>query len=276
MTTAVWGGKEERLGRAEKDWVFVSDAHFTGHEPEETALFLQFLDSQKEGMGHLVILGDLFEFLFGFQPTARSRDRSNAGPFPFPEYLPVFEALERLAHRGVRIAYVEGNHDFSLSSFFQDWFKIEVNVYPDGWEGRLGGKRSFMAHGDLSNPAQWKYRFYRRVVKNPWTYRLIRFIGPRWSRRAASGMNRQSHQIYHNREPQGMAEAFRSFAHRKFLEGFEIVILGHSHFPEKMEEVMEGRRRLYLNVGDWVTHHSYMRFTPPDRFELSQWAGSEL
>ena len=227
-------------------------------------------------MGHLVILGDLFEFLFGFKPSTRSNHRLVPGPFPFPEYLPVFEALQRLAHRGIHITYVEGNHDFSLYSFFQDWFKIEVGVYPDGWEERLGGKRSFMAHGDLSNPEQWRYRFYRRVIKNPWTYRLIRLIGPRWSRRVASGMNRQSHQVYHNWEPQGMAKAFRSFAHQKFLEGFEIVILGHSHFPEKGEEIMEGGRRLYLNVGDWVTHHSYLRFTPPDRFELSQWAGSGL
>lgn len=272
----MWEGKGERLVGAEKDWVFVSDAHFTGRDPGEMALFLQFLDSQKEGMGHLVILGDLFEFLFGFKSSDRSNKRFSPDPFPFPEYLPVFEALQRLAHRGIRITYVEGNHDFSLYSFFQDWFKIEVRVYPDGWEERLGGRRSFVAHGDLSNPDQWKYRFYRRLMKNRWSYRLIRLVGPRWSRRAASGMNRQSHRIYHNREPREMAMAFRYFARQKFLEGFEIVILGHSHFPERVEEKIEGRSCLYLNVGDWVTHHSYLRFAPPDRFELSPWLGSGL
>ena len=61
-------------------------------------------------------------------------------------------------------------------------------------------------------------------------------------------------------------QTFHSFAHQKFLEGFEVVLLGHSHFPEKVEEWIEGRKCLYFNVGDWMTHRSYLRFTPPDQF----------
>ena len=274
LTTAVWGGKGERLNRDEKDWVFVSDAHFTGQEQEGMGMFLQFLESQVEGLGRLVILGDLFEFLFGFNAPARPKDGSiPPSLFPFPEYLPVFEALQRLAHRGIQITYIEGNHDFHLYSFFQDWFKIEVDVYPSGREERLGGRPSFIAHGDLSNPVQWKYRFYRRFVKNPVTYRLIQWIGPRMTRAIAHRMSRESHQRYPAAGSQGMPATFRSFAHQKFLEGFDIVILGHSHFPEKVEEEMEGRRCFYINAGDWVMHRSYLRFSPPDHFELHQFTG---
>ena len=74
------------MDRSEKDWIFVSDAHLTGRDPKEVEVFLRFLDSEEGRMGHLVILGDLFEFLFGFRKA-----------FPFPEYLPV---LERLAGNG--------------------------------------------------------------------------------------------------------------------------------------------------------------------------------
>ena len=147
---------------------------------------------------------------------------------------------------------------------------MEVEVYPNGWEERLGGRRSFIAHGDLANPRQWKYRFFRKIVKNPGMFRLIQFVGPRWSRRVALEMSSRSHDLYHANSKRDRATAFQSFAQQKFLEGFEIVILGHSHFPEKIEEWIKERKCLYLNVGDWMTHRSYLRFTPPDQFELSQ------
>lgn len=256
---------------AEKDWVFVSDAHFSGQERERMESFLRFLDSQREGMGHLVILGDLFEFLFGFRNVSQPNNVGlNPASFPFPEYLPVLEGLRRLSRMGIRIQYFEGNHDFFLHSFFPDWFGMEIEIHADSWEGRLGGKRSFLAHGDLANPRQWKYRFFRTIVKSGWMFRLIQFVGPRASRRVALEMSSKSHQIYHADSERSRTLTFHSFAHQKFLEGFEVVLLGHSHFPEKVEEWVEGRKCLYLNVGDWMTHRSYVRFSPPDHFELSQ------
>jgi UDP-2,3-diacylglucosamine pyrophosphatase LpxH len=60
------------------------------------------------------------------------------------------------------------------------------------------------------------------------------------------------------------------FAHQMFLNGFEVVILGHSHFPEEVEERIDGKRYLYYNVGDWMVHRSFLRFTPPDQFQLSR------
>jgi UDP-2,3-diacylglucosamine hydrolase len=250
---------------AEKDWVFISDAHFTGREPEEMEAFLRFLESEKERMGHLVILGDLFEFFFGFKAIP-----SNRKPFPFTDYLPVLEKLRVLYHQGVRIKYFEGNHDFFLCSFFSEQFGMEVEVHPDGCEERLEGKRSFIAHGDLSNLRQWKYRIFRRILKNEWTYLLIHVAGPPLTRRIARWLSDMSYQKYHGRAQSDSPPVFRVFAHQKFLEGFEIVILGHSHFPESVEEWIDGRRCLYFNVGDWMTHRSFLRFTPPERFELAR------
>lgn len=256
---------------AEKDWVFVSDAHFTGNEQGGMESFLRFLDAQKEGMGHLVILGDLFEFLFGFKGSGWQEDSSPVPqPFPFPEYLPIFKGLQRLSQQGIGIKYYEGNHDFFLHSFFQDWLKMKVEVYPDGNEERLGGRRSFLAHGDLANPGQWKYRFFRRIIKNPWMFGLIQFVGPRLSRRVALEMSHKSYQIYHADTERPLSAMFQAFARQKFLQGFEVVVLGHSHHPEKIEEWIEGRRCVYMNVGDWMTHRSYIRFTPPDQFELRE------
>jgi len=252
------------LTGAEKDWIFVSDAHFTGRDPEEMEAFLRFLDSEKERMDHLVILGDLFEFFFGFKSFF-----SSTKPSAFTDYLPVLEQLQRFHHQGIRIKYFEGNHDFFLHSFFSKQLGMEIEVHPDGYEERLEGKRAFIAHGDLSNPKQWKYRFFRRILKNRWTYNLIHFVGPSLSRRIAQRLSEMSYQKYHVDVEPNPPPAFKAFAHEKFLEGFEIVILGHSHFPEEVEEWINGRRCLYFNVGDWMAHRSFLRFTPPERFQLS-------
>jgi len=261
----VWGGKTFLLAPAGKDWIFVSDAHFSGRDSEEMEAFLRFLDWAKGHMSHLVILGDLFEFLFGFKRTL-----SKKRPFPFTEYLPILERLQVLCRGGIHIKYFEGNHDFFLRPLFSEQFHIGVEVFPEGSEAWLEGKRAFIAHGDLSNPKQWKYRAFRKILKNRWTYGLMDLAGPRLSRRIARWMSYLSYQKYHLQQSPEPPPAFKVFAHQKFLEGFEIVILGHSHFPEEGEEKVDGRRCLYFNVGDWQTHRSFLRFTPPEGFQLSR------
>jgi UDP-2,3-diacylglucosamine hydrolase len=248
-----------------KDWIFISDAHFTGREPEEMEAFLKFLDSEKERIGYFVILGDLFEFFFGFNSFSSTKE-----PCAFPEYLPILERLQKLYRQGIRIKYFEGNHDFFLHSFFSEQFGMDVEVYPESYEERLDGKRAFIAHGDLSNPKQWRYRVFRRMLKNRWTYHLIHITGPHLSRRIAQKLSEMSYQKYHVDVDPNPPPAFKAFAHQKFLEGFEIVILGHSHFPEEVEEWIDGRRFLYFNVGDWKTHRSFLRFTPPEHFQLGR------
>jgi UDP-2,3-diacylglucosamine hydrolase len=253
------------LARSEKDWIFVSDAHFTGRDTEAMEAFLRFLDSERKQMSHLVILGDLFEFFFGFK-NFFSAEKSSV----FTDYLPVFNKLQSLYREGIQIKYFEGNHDFFLHSFFSEQFGMDVDVYPDGCEERLEGKRVFIAHGDLSNPKQWTYRTFRRILKNPLTYRLIHVAGPRISRRVAQKLSDMSYQKYHNDAPSAPPSAFKTFAHQKFLEGFEVVILGHSHFPEEIEEWIDGRKCFYYNVGDWMIHRSFLRFILPDRFKLDR------
>jgi len=250
---------------AQKDWIFISDAHLTGRDPDEMGPFLRFLDLEEERIDHLVILGDLFEFFFGFR-----RLTSPEGLFAFTEYLPILKRLQILNRQGIRIKYFEGNHDFFLQSFFSEQLGMQIEVYPDGNEERLEGKRAFVAHGDMSNPKQWKYRVFRRILKNRCTYHLMHFTGPFLIRRIAQKLSGMSYQKYHGDMNVHPPPAFKTFAHRKFLEGFEIVILGHSHFPERVEEWIDGRRCLYFNAGAWMKERSFLRFTPPDNFQLSR------
>ena len=214
-------------------------------------------------MGLLVILGDLFEFFFGFKDTS--------SVFPFIDYLPILEGLQSLDRQGIQIKYFEGNHDFFLHSFFSERFGMKVEVYPEGREENLAGKRAFISHGDLSNSKMWEYRAFREIIKNRWTYRLIQMVGPSVTCRVARKLSDRSYQKHHTDIPSSPPLAFKAFAHKKFLEGFDIVILGHSHFPEEVVESIQGRRCLYYNIGDWMIHRSFLRFTPPEYFKLDRY-----
>lgn len=260
----VWEDKEKVKS---KDWIFVSDAHLSGNEPGEIERFLSFLKTERDRIGCLVLLGDIFEFFFGFKPSIWNK-KGNI----FSDYLPVFYELQNFYHEGIKIKYYEGNHDFFLNSFFSKQFNMEIEVYTRGSEEVLDGKKVYIEHGDLSNTEDYWYRIFRRTLKNKITYQIIQFAGPSLSRRVARIINKRSYCKFHLKSPLKPPRAFYHFARKKFLEGFDIVILGHSHFPEKREEILDNKKFIYFNVGDWHTHKTFLRYSPPDQFFLERWA----
>jgi UDP-2,3-diacylglucosamine hydrolase len=244
------GGVTQSTG---KDWIFLSDAHFTGENRDDQDRLIRFLEMERENLDTLVLLGDLFEFWFGFDG------------YIYKEYLPILEQLKSLSHGGVRIKYVEGNHDFCVGSFFEE--DLEAEVYADEMEETLDGKRVYVAHGDRVNPRDYGYRLFRRAVKNRFSYALIRWGGPRLSMKIARQLSARSRRNNPEQLP-GHIPIFRTFAVGKFREGIDIVILGHSHYPEKVVERIDGREKAYFNVGDWMTFCSYLRYNSESGFEL--------
>ena len=96
------------------DWLFIADAHLREGDLEQQQRIIRFLESETGDLETLVILGDLFEFWFGFEP------------FAFEGYRPLLAKLEELVQTGVHIRYVEGNHDFSLGRYFQETLRAEI------------------------------------------------------------------------------------------------------------------------------------------------------
>jgi UDP-2,3-diacylglucosamine hydrolase len=49
---------------------------------------------------------------------------------------------------------------------------------------------------------------------------------------------------------------YRSYAESKFSEGYDVVIMGHTHKP-LFESI---GAKLFINLGDWLEHFTYCRF----------------
>ncbi len=225
--------------------IFVSDLHIQGLEDPTLKAFLAFLDEREGTISRLVIVGDLFDFWVGFRSVV------------YVHYVPVLERLWRLRQKGVVIDYVEGNHDFDLGPFFRDILK--VNVIPKEASLQLDHWNIYLTHGDGINPKDRGYHILRWFLRTPFTRFLIKILPASWLWAIGKKSSHVSRH-YRNVHPQ-TAELYRSFAQKKLEEGSsDVVILGHSHTPEEKEWEIAGKKKYYFNLGDWITHFTYLEY----------------
>jgi predicted phosphodiesterase len=151
----------------------VSDTHMADPDfpPSQKSRFIHFLDEfVRKEVGELILLGDIFELSQG-----RLTD-------VYEDCLDILMKFLELANSGIRITYLLGNHDFTLSDvrgfdliphpniivrLARDiYLPVRKYVAPGGMETRevkgervlssavfrtINGKRAFLAHGHEFN-----------------------------------------------------------------------------------------------------------------------------
>jgi len=234
---------------------FLSDAHFGSDSPEKEKLkeerFLRFLEGIKKDSQALYILGDLFEFWFEY---------NNAIP---KDHFPILMKLKELTNLGIPITYSVGNHDFWLGDFLTKQIGIKIAKHPFSAEHQ--GKKIYLLHGDGLVKKDLGYRILRKILRNKiniWLYRLIPpDLGIPFAKKVAS-YSRSQNKVRDKK----FLEDYRDFAGNKINEGYDAVILGHTHQP-CLEELNNG---IYLNLGDWFEHFTYAKLTE-GRFSLLEY-----
>ncbi len=220
--------------------LFIADAHLLDPQDDNYRKLLAFLNDRRKDLRNLVILGDLFEFWVGYREVVFSR------------YLPLLALLQSL-HReeGVRITYVEGNHDFHLGA----WFKhnLDCRILPDGGDIELDGRRFHLAHGDLLNPADRAYLRLRRILRSGLLRCLLAAVHPDLTWRISRILARHSAGRKRERPAFDPAPLLRAYAKKKIVEGADFVLTAHFHHP--FEQEMAGGKLVAL--GDWIHDFSY-------------------
>jgi UDP-2,3-diacylglucosamine hydrolase len=236
------------------DWIFVGDAHFARGDKGRREHFASFIKKNRPKLSTLVIMGDFFDFWFGFRDITTLKK----------EYSDVLEIIEGLRRDGIRVIYFEGNHDFSLGSYMRQ--ELGIEVYKRSAEMELRGKRIFLAHGDRISPTldHW---ILSGLLRNKLTYQGISLLGSRLVMAIAHRWSASSRGRNMERSPVVIAR-LRSFAQRKLKEGFDAVILAHTHLPEVIRVKEKGKEAYYFNVGDWIKDFSYLRYNEKKGFSL--------
>jgi UDP-2,3-diacylglucosamine hydrolase len=230
-----------------KDLVVVADTHLIRHDDELTR-FIAFLDSLAGRTELLYHLGDVFNIWLGSRR------------FEMEHMRPVLDALRRLAASGTKIRIVEGNRDFHVEDGYAgDPFEA---VVPDAEERAFAGRRLHVAHGDLVNEADRRYRGWRRFSKSAALWGMFRLLPP------AAGVGignylesrlRGTNVAYKSYFPQ---ETFEAYGRRLVASGVDRVLLGHIHVEKVLEIEAGGRRGRLIVLPDWRSSHRYLRFGP--------------
>ncbi len=234
--------------------VFVADAHLKGLDDPNQASLVEFFDGL-DGVDLLVILGDLFDFWGGDNRVVRRH------------YRPTLDALLRIRERGIKILYLEGNHDFSMGKFFIK--TLEADVYGDCVELEVeGDKRFFLAHGDIAAGGV-AHAAWRQSLKSGLMRMLMVSLGPWAVWKIAGALSRKSRQYSERKDVDAV---LRDFAVRRIGSGSDAVVLGHSHVGGVCTEKSGGRVGTYANPGSWAGAKSYLRYEKGE-FKLKKWKG---
>ena len=230
--------------RAEGTIALLGDAHLREGDPEVEA-FLAFLDALPGRASVLAILGDLFAAWIGRADLLR------------PHHERVVEGLRRLAGRGVRILYVEGNHDFFLGRLYGDG-PFEV-IATETLEVQSSGRRLHLAHGDLMNRRDRQYRAWRRLSKSRPFFAVFNLL-PRATRlRIVDGLEHgmaTTNMDFRGGFPVGECLAY---ARPRIRVGTDAIVFGHFH-DERRIDVAEGERQGSVFVlPAWRDGHRYLR-----------------
>lgn len=223
--------------------ILIADAHYSSKYPQFYA-FLQALESGQIKTGQLVLMGDMFELLFG---VIKQTHKDNAKEI---------DLLNRLSKK-IEIIYFEGNHDFGLQKIFPD-----ILVYPIEKQPQLAvyeGQRVQLSHGDTKTPVG--YQVYTKLIRNPLILGCIGWLDKLCSNCIIKWLKSRGEQ----KDPCYKIRRFEDIIHRrlKYLENetLDIVIEGHFHQNTNFE--LYGFD--YMNLASFACNQKYFIVQSKDK-----------
>ncbi|MBM4169610.1 MAG: UDP-2,3-diacylglucosamine diphosphatase [Ignavibacteria bacterium] len=223
---------------------FFSDAHLGLGSREENQQrerrIVKFLNRVASDGERLFIVGDLFDYWFEYRSVVPKG------------WIRLLGKLAELSDRGIKIFYVNGNHDFWMNDYFRT--ELGIEVHHDPLECTISGKKFYIHHGDGLLKKDRGYRILKSILRNRFSIALYSILHPDWTNALARWSSRTSRKHASNKTFEGndMVE----FAERRIRQGFDYVVMGHHHRPI----VRNFGRGVYVNLGDWISENSYAVF----------------
>ncbi|RYG40015.1 MAG: UDP-2,3-diacylglucosamine diphosphatase, partial [Chitinophagaceae bacterium] len=123
-----------------------------------------------------------------------------------------------------------------------------------------GGKKLYLHHGDGLGPGDKKYKFLRKVFRNPFCQWLFSVLPPRVGMFIANGWSGKSRIANANKEHfLGEENEWLAIYAKEMLqkEHFDYFVFGHRHLPLDIDL---GHGARYVNLGEWINYNTYAVF----------------
>jgi len=139
-----------------KEGAFViTDAHYS-HARVEFLEFLKAIKLKKLLPTQLVLLGDIFDTLFG------------QVSFTLEINLEAIDLLNEIS-KEIEVIYLEGNHDFNLKKIFPYSKVFSIKEQPV--EMNFHKQKVLLSHGDIESPLG--YKIYTAIIRNPFVLSIL-------------------------------------------------------------------------------------------------------
>jgi UDP-2,3-diacylglucosamine hydrolase len=231
---------------------FISDTHFGFYEYErEKPLIKKFeilCNLICENEGSLFILGDLFDYWFEYKSVVQKYSYR------------ILTCLEKISEKGIKVTYLIGNHDFAHRDLFEKELKIRLSGNPIS--EIINGKKFLLAHGDGLIGNDTGYKILKSIVRNKQLQSLYSKLHPNVGIGLAKYFSRKSRH-YTSGKDYGENDHLFQYAKKKIQEGYDYVVMGHSH-NFRFEEINGG---YYINLGSWLIQPAYGVFDG-EKFEI--------
>jgi UDP-2,3-diacylglucosamine hydrolase len=237
--------------------VVLSDLHLWGPEDPLYRALLRFIDAKLEPGDKFFIVGDLFDLFVGSKMVFVER------------YYELIDQLRGLGPRGIEVFYLEGNHDFHLENVFED--SSHIRLYGDTLHYEWNGKKILFCHGDRINWSDIGYQAFRVLTRNLFTQLVIEVLPGDLIDRVGRTMAKAS-RGYHPEPSDRVVRLFRNYACERINYGYDVVVMGHSHYMDDMRFRVGNHEGQYVNVGYPRKHRKYLEMRPEDEvFQLKSW-----
>jgi UDP-2,3-diacylglucosamine hydrolase len=237
------------------NYLFISDIHLGLQskqvEEEKERLLVKFLEFALTEAKELFILGDLFDYWFEYKKVYQKG------------FYRTLTALKNISEKDIKIHYLIGNHDFLHGDFFSK--EIGCILYEKPFEVIIENKKFFLAHGDGMVSKDIGYKILKKILRNKVVQKFYSLIHPDLGIALASKTSKTSRE-YTAQKHYGEIDGLFEIAKQKIENGYDYVIMGHSHH-RALKKYKQG---VYINLGSWLDEPCYGIFKN-NNFEIIDW-----
>lgn len=215
--------------------ILIADAHCA---PWRTPFidFLRALESGEIVTPQLILMGDIFDMLYG--PIPRTYGYNTEG----------IDLLNRLC-KTIEIIYLEGNHDFLLEDLFPDITIIRRENQPITMS--YEGKNIAFSHGDSA--MGFGYELYTALIRSTLVLGVLRVIDTAGGGFIVAWLEKEMKRKSHCRSIEHFDALIEKRLRTLKNESIDILIEGHFH----QNRVIHYPQFDYINVGAFACNERY-------------------
>lgn len=215
--------------------ILIADAHCA---PWRTSFidFLRALESGDVVTPQLILMGDIFDMLYG--PIPRTYGYNTEG----------IDLLNRLCEK-IEIVYLEGNHDFLLSNLLPNLHVVRREDQP--YIVNYEGKAIALSHGD--NAMGMGYEIYTALIRSPFVLRFLRTFDTLGNGFIVKWLEKQMQKKSHCRAIENFEVLIANRLKSLNYESIDILIEGHFH----QNRIIKFPQFDYINIGAFACNERY-------------------